>query len=293
MRLPISAAAVLFFLPVLGLPAMLQDSAELQAKARALMVGKVAILQRFYTSNDLHFDSSGHLLGSSSTGAWTSYGGVEIDSFKLGSHSIVITGKRNVRRWEGDELTNYTLDKPVRIEIDVHPEITERELVAALESVFLFRAQRLSDIVPDYWKDFLTTERNRSAAWAKKETELRMGVKAATPPVIPPKLLSNSGGINLSTTPPKATDDNTLTTSFVVDQKGQVRDVQIMKPVGLGVDDSIAENVSRWKFDPALSGSKPVPVLMYGRVEIKFPSGGHIDPYHTNECPNLPNVYAC
>src|SRR5690349_17944808 len=186
MRLLVSAAATLVLLSVLGQPALLQDSGGLQAKARALLEGKVVILQNFYTSNDLHFDSRGHLLGTSSTGAWTSYGGVEIDKFKLGSHSIVITGKRNVRRWEGNELINYTLDTPVRIEIDVHPGITEPELVTTLESVFLFRAQRLSDIVPDYWKDFLTTERSRSAAWSKEETELRNGVKAATPPVAPP-----------------------------------------------------------------------------------------------------------
>ncbi len=269
------------------------DRAATEAKLRTLMVGRVAIFQHFYKGNDLHFDSTGTLIGGSHTGSWTAYGGVEIDSVKLGSHSLVLAGRRNVRRWEGDELTNYTLDTPVRVELDFEPNESVASLVSALEKVFLFRAQRLSDIVPGFWKDFLTTERGRSAAWRKEQSLLMKDVKAVAQNITPPRLLSGAGGIDIAVAPFQDADANTFTASFIVGRDGAVKDVQIIKPVGVGVDDAFAEKIARWKFAPAMSGSRPVEVLMYSRVLIHLPNQRHLDPAHMMPCPNAENVFAC
>lgn len=269
------------------------DRAATEAKMTALMVGRVAILQNFYKSSELHFDSAGRLMGSSQSGPWTAFGGIEIDSVKVGSRSLILTGRRNVRRWENGELINYTLDTPVRIELDLEPGESMPSLVHALQSVFLFRSQRLSDIVPGYWKDFLTTERSRNAAWQKEQSQEMKDAKNVAADITPPRLLSSADGIEIAATPYREEDDNTFTASFIVDRDGTVKDVQIIKPVGLGVDDAIVKKIAEWKFAPAMSGAGPVEVLMYSRMLIKFPKQRRIDPFQALPCPNSVNLYSC
>jgi len=293
-----SGVWIFFLLLLLGpaksaVPGKPLDHAATESKLKTLMVGRVAILQTFYTSDQLHFDSTGKLIGNCHTGPWTVFGGIEIDSVKLGAHSLVLTGRRNVRRWEGDELINYTLDRPVRIELELEPNESMASLVGALEKVFLFRAQRLSDVVPEFWKGFLTTERSRSAAWQNEQSRLMKDVKAMAQNVTPPRLLSGAGGFDIAAAPFQDMDNNTFTASFIVDRNGAVKDLEIIKPVGVGVDDAYAEKISHWKFTPAMSDAGPVEVLMYSRVLVRLPNQRHLDPYHTMPCPNLDNVFAC
>lgn len=58
--------------------------------------------------------------------------------------------------------------------------------------------------------------------------------------------------------------------SIVVDAKGGVRDVQVLKPLGHGLDQQAAETVKTWKFRPALRNGVPVPVRVNIRVNFQM-----------------------
>jgi hypothetical protein len=56
--------------------------------------------------------------------------------------------------------------------------------------------------------------------------------------------------------------------SLIVNEAGQPRDLWIMKPAGLGLDEEAAESVSKYVFRPATCRKKPVAV--YLNVDVRF-----------------------
>lgn len=66
----------------------------------------------------------------------------------------------------------------------------------------------------------------------------------------------------------KAKFQGTVVLWIVVDVAGQVTDVRVVKPLGLGLDEKATEAVRTWKFKPALRNGTPVPVRV--SVEVTF-----------------------
>jgi len=56
--------------------------------------------------------------------------------------------------------------------------------------------------------------------------------------------------------------------SLVVGADGQPRDIQVARPLGLGLDEKAVENVRAWQFKPGVRNGKPVAVLV--KVEVFF-----------------------
>ncbi len=54
----------------------------------------------------------------------------------------------------------------------------------------------------------------------------------------------------------------------VVDEHGNPRDIQVLRPLGLGLDQKAIEAVQKWKFSPGKKDGKPVPVE--ARIEVNF-----------------------
>jgi len=268
---------------------------ELETKVRQIMVGKIATFRQFHKSDDLSFDAEGNFIGTVKTGPWTYYGRVEVESLRFEGEALVIHGMRVVAQWdkEANEFKSYSLqNRPARISIAVGSDVTEATLAKALDQVFLPRNVKLSDVVPDFWKELLTTERTRRDAWDKQQAEIRQAVVIPGPDISDPRLLSKDGGVQINRNPYKDLTDNQLGLSYIVDENGDVKNVQIERPLGLGIDDPVAEMVSHWKFEPARKGDQPVSVLMHGRFTW-FHREGKIDPYHTQPCPFVENVFQC
>jgi TonB family protein len=56
--------------------------------------------------------------------------------------------------------------------------------------------------------------------------------------------------------------------SFVVNKAGVPEHIQIVKPVGMGLDDQAVESVKNWRFTPGtLSGE---PVAVFTSAEVRF-----------------------
>lgn len=285
---------------ILSLVAMLSLSianpqpkhAALEARLQKILQGKVAVLQNFYTSDQLTFDSQGKLEGMSKIGPWTSYGRVEIDSVQLTNNAMIIKARRNVVKWEesASEFSNYTLNHSAHITIDLPPGYDEATLAATIDKVFLNRQQRISDIVPDYWKELLTTERTRRTKYDRERAQIMKAVLLNPSNIIPARLQSSAKGVEISPKPFTHLTKDTLAFSFIVDEKGEVKNLQIEKPVGLGKDDEIATIIASWKFSPAMKDGKPVAVLMHAR-RIFFP-GRDRDPHQSLPCPD-PAQFDC
>ena len=66
----------------------------------------------------------------------------------------------------------------------------------------------------------------------------------------------------------KAKFQGTVLLFVVVDEKGNPRDIKIIRPLGLGLDQKAVEAVEKWKFSPGKKDGKPVPVQ--AQIEVNF-----------------------
>lgn len=58
--------------------------------------------------------------------------------------------------------------------------------------------------------------------------------------------------------------------SMIVDSEGKVRDVHVLRGVGMGLDENAMEAVKKYKFKPALKDGKPVAVYLNVQVNFKI-----------------------
>lgn len=56
--------------------------------------------------------------------------------------------------------------------------------------------------------------------------------------------------------------------SLVVDERGNVRDVRVVRPLGMGLDQKAVEAIGKWRFRPGIKDGKPVAVQ--ATVEVNF-----------------------
>jgi protein TonB len=66
----------------------------------------------------------------------------------------------------------------------------------------------------------------------------------------------------------KAKYQGTVVLWIIVDTQGNVTDLRVVKPLGLGLDEKAVETVRTWKFKPAMRNNVPVPVRV--GVEVTF-----------------------
>lgn len=66
----------------------------------------------------------------------------------------------------------------------------------------------------------------------------------------------------------KAKFQGTVVLYVVVDSKGFARDIRVIRPLGLGLDQKAIEAVQKWKFKPGMKDGKPVNVE--AQIEVNF-----------------------
>ena len=66
----------------------------------------------------------------------------------------------------------------------------------------------------------------------------------------------------------KAKFQGTVVLFIVVDEKGNPRDLKVIRPLGLGLDQKAIEAVQKWKFRPGMKDGHPVPVQ--ATIEVNF-----------------------
>ena len=261
------------------------DKNDLNKQLESDYAGKTLTLRHFYSGEHLRFHSDGTLQGDTSVGPWTIDGQIAIEEIHVRRGLVVMKGRRTYLIFDSqlkpqDELTtvgNYSgetrkgLEKTLRnlkaeIEIELpgnKPDL--KDVSTAIRTVFLTGSESMLDIVPSYWRAYFAQQEGKPLPPAESKE--------------PIYTVKQKGGVSpphATYTPDPAFSDEarkmkyqgTAVISLIVDASGTPRDIQIQRPLGMGLDEKAVEAVSTWKFKPAQKDGKPVPVQI--SVEVTF-----------------------
>jgi len=66
----------------------------------------------------------------------------------------------------------------------------------------------------------------------------------------------------------KAKFQGAVLLAIVIDETGHTRDIRVLRPLGLGLDEKAIEAVTKWRFRPSMKDGRPVAVM--ANVEVNF-----------------------
>jgi TonB family protein len=291
--------AIVLVLAVAIAPFHLQAASELEQHLRDQYKGKTLVLRGFYHGDRLSYDSGGMPTRSADPGDWTLDGFVRLDDVKVSSHRLTIQAERMRLGWTRDVgFSPGERSRGLRIEAELDPgEVTAEHADAIFAKIFLTTQDHFAELVPDYWKPCVRAgvtgkDSSRYACrFAKRllaipgvvsspnanpeseqaaDSEAKLSEGPAFRPrkdVIPPKPVFAPDPA-FSEQARNANYQGTIVLLLLVDKTGQVRNIRIARPLGMGLDQKAVDAVSKWRFSPAKKDGEPVDYEMV--VEVDF-----------------------
>jgi TonB family protein len=281
------------------------DAVDLSQQLDAQYRGKILLLRGFPSGEKLHYDALDTTTKDSPTGIWTTGGFVLIDEVKVDGQDLTIKGRRMLVA-SRDNGFQFLFDSPkkrkkapvVEIEARIGPGAGPPEIDALLAKVFLTERDSLAALVPLYWRTCVlagirsVNDPKYSSCHFSQEILAIPGVngpadartparedqvkseqaesvrvyhpgKAISPPV--PVYKPDPPFVEASQ---KLGFAGTVTVSLMVDDQGTPRNIEVVRPLGGGLDEETIRTVSTWKFEPAKRDGQPVAVHV--EVEVSF-----------------------
>jgi TonB family protein len=262
--------ALLCAIPI---PLVAQSSTD---ALRSRLINRPLYLRGLWQEDGLHFDPAGNLIGTSHTLPFTLCG-IEIKAVELKPKSLLLEGRR-----VGIEFDNNTphrivivtgspqhsgFDEEMRVEIDAPPN---GDYTAALDAIF---TDDLASFVPSLrfaWQLYAT----RHFLHGPPPPDPNPDQPAAPPaepkldPWTPPASAKGAGGDTpahlIKSVPPQYNQyarvnriaGNCLI-SLVVGRDGKPSHVNIMRPIGFGLDEEALRVVEQSVFTPAIVDGQP------------------------------------
>lgn len=246
----------------------------------------VLILRHPVDRNHQKYSANGALLSGGKNAPWTVAGAIEISKVLVTPKMLRIEGKQEMLAFDEKQKTMLPFKKDRRsakLEILLdNPLHSADEAETIIHRIFAMNDAELIDCMPGYWRSFLVKQ-----AQAKQQTTsappslpVEIDLTKGTPSQDPNKVYHVNGK---SVTAPKpvftaaprfseeakhARFQGTVVLSAIVDSTGKVTRPQIVRPLGLGLDEKAIEAVQTWQFQPATREGKPVAVEM--DIEISF-----------------------
>jgi TonB family protein len=243
---------------------------------------QVLALRTPFTHGDQKFDSAGQPIGTHSSGRWLTYGAIYVEKLNLTKDTLRLEGPRVAARSVKEEGKTYltNLSKPVKIEIHLDQPLNSLDQATALlERVFFLEGDVAQHATPEFRRSddntrddeiakvsihsFRPAEGNvqDTAADRDKADRDKEGPVLAPRPIYTPEP-------EFSEQARRAKFQGIVVLQIVVNKKGDVVRVRLVRALGMGLDQNAMEGVERWRFAPAMRNGQPVPVAI--NIEVAF-----------------------
>ncbi|MBV9087781.1 MAG: energy transducer TonB [Acidobacteriaceae bacterium] len=268
-----------------AIPGVFTDDGSITSALRSDYKGKVLVQRKFISGQKISYNTSGDPLGDAKEGPWTTEAELRVSDVRLHGGTIIIDGERlflvrdaanrvfrdafSVVKPTAKQMQAWTQTRRVEIRIDTDKPFDLAAAQAAFTKVFLLPTEHLSDFVPQWWRFVLRQDEQNSAPstditnarWTSSEV-MKIGGE-----VRPPQLIS-SAEPTYSLLARQLHYEGKVVLGIVVDAEGRLRDITVVEPVGLGLDENAVQAVYKWQFKPATRAGEPVPVQI--SVEVNF-----------------------
>jgi TonB family protein len=238
------------FLP-LSAPAQTPIPADIKKAAEARFKNKVLPLRHVADARSVKYDEAGKFVGTPKLGDWTLHSHLEITKVEFKKGELTIEGNRialSFEDWERQKTPKYIRTSD-RLEIQIAPKQGEPfSLEEELTKAFLAPTEDFPENLPDYWQRFLCkmkgiTEQCPVMPFDEREPLVREGV--TEPRLIrqrPPSFSPLARAARLT---------GNIGVVLVVDQNGRVTIYEVLKPLGLGLEEEAIKAMKEWLFEPA------------------------------------------
>ena len=275
--------AIAALLALTLLPRLARASDGLEKQLKSDYADKVLTLRHFYSGDHLKFRPGGTLEGYASTGPWALDGQIEVEEIHLRGAQLSIKGRRihltfDAQHNSQDQLKTIgdhpdkqrkELEKELRrakveIEMELPNDQPDETVVdSAMHAVFLSGSESMMDVAPSYWLAYFAKREGKPAPQGKGVVYTFKSGAGMSPP-----RADYQNDPEYSDEARKAKYQGTIVLSLVVDSSGAPRDVQIVTPLGLGLDEQAVKAVNSWRFRPGAKDGEPVSVAI--NVEVSF-----------------------
>jgi TonB family protein len=174
---------------------------------------------------------------------------------------------RNASGKQQKDLEKVLQHSKVEIQIELPSDSpNEKDVSAAMHAVFLTGSESMIDIVPAYWQAYFAKQEGKPQAAPDPKKGIVYSIRPKGGVSAPH--LTYGPDPEYSEEARKAKYMGTVVLALVVDSSGNPTDLQIQRPIGLGLDEMAVKAVSAWRFNPAEKDGTPVPVAI--NVEVNF-----------------------
>lgn len=236
---------------------------------------KIVSVRHAYRGTKLRYNSGGELVQGGPPGISGLNGVLQVTRVKLRGTTLLIDGNRAIVGYDVAKQRTVTTLAPgkMHIEITLDPvRQSNDDINRVLSNVFVSGTEHAYDVVPAYWKAFVEHKIAPS--------EFNGHVTPVVTELEPMRLPRNPGP-EWERPRPQYTPDPTFPESarrqkvqgtvlleIVVDRTGSVAEINIVRPIGSGLDEMAVDAVSKWRFEPARKNGQVVQIAML--VEVSF-----------------------
>ena len=269
-------------------------------KALKQFQGKVLVLRHPLHDSSQQYDAEGKVLRGGDEGPWTVYGGVLIDKVALSPDKLRSQGRRILFLFLKGQFAAMEFKRLKRPVDPPFPPSIELEIAldraldsaedgrALLGRVFALDTKGLLESLPEFWRGSLTDQFVYDPS-QKREAEFRLEMpprsalrpaRKAAPDAARADQVFHVGAEVTAPKPtftpePRFSDiaryekfQGTLVVDLIVGKDGAVHQIRLVRPLGLGLDESARSMLQTWRFEPATRNGQPVAVEM--NVEVAF-----------------------
>jgi TonB family protein len=230
---------------------------------------RIVPLRHVLTASTVKYDEAGHLIGKPQGGDWTLHSRFEITAVEFKNGILKLKGNRiamTFEDWEVDKTPkNLRTSEHLEIQITVDKSAAfsmDRELKKA----FLAATEVLPENLEPQWKRFVQCQGKPASG----DCDFRRGNAPRIEPggnILEPQLknMTNPSYTNVAR---QARLQGTVSLVVIVDQTGTTKDIEVVRPLGLGLDEAAIQKVKTRTFSPGTRAGKPLAV--YVEVFVNF-----------------------
>jgi TonB family protein len=259
------AYAISLLLLISSVPGLCEENPDNQIKKELeeTFTKKILIIRNFYSGNNLKYDSEGTLISGGPTGSWTIFGYFEPAEINLSATSITLKGKRIYWGYNQPNKKSQLsrCHDTTTIEFSRSSEqLTLPLILIPLNKVFMTNRETIADIVPPYWKKIILADFDIQKI-PKADPQIKAADTNTHKNSTYPKIRSKT--MQAYTAQARAASwEGEVLLRAIVHKDGSIKVQDILRPLGLGLDESAIATCEKWKFKPGTVDGEPVDVTV-------------------------------